>query len=387
LEQANEEIKSRLSEKALAENERSKKALLEACATEQSVLVVGAGLSNRAGYPLWSPLLEQLRGLVDSLSTDCNAPFIKSQEAEDDDLAYADELRHYIEIRANVNRYYGFLHDTFKPNGGYDPLHDQLMALPFLGIVTTNYDPLLDDALRRQYPEITDTHFVVDHDHIPDLRRFIANLRKKNLSNRQIAHLHGRYDMPSRTILTKSDYRRIYDSRFDESQKQRLLDIVNYKADPAETIQHIETILPGWTLHRKFLWSLLSSRSAVFLGFGMKDPYFLEMLKTVTDDLWLWNDPAHFAIMPRLPNDDTAAQRALQFRSKYGVAVVFYDIHDGNHTAVETLIQDMSSACGITPRPTVPLTPEPGQVAKVNEGRRALFKKINEQTRQHSRPL
>ena len=37
-----------------------------------------------------------------------------------------------------------------------------------------------------------------------------------------------------------------------------------------------------WTLHRKLLWAVLATRRVVFIGFSMEDPYFDNMLETVS---------------------------------------------------------------------------------------------------------
>jgi hypothetical protein len=64
------------------ENQQRKTELIEACASTESILVVGSGLSNRLGYPTWSELLENLQNLVLSLAKDHALPFIKPLDCD-----------------------------------------------------------------------------------------------------------------------------------------------------------------------------------------------------------------------------------------------------------------------------------------------------------------
>lgn len=329
-----------------AENELIKAELIAACRTEESVTIVGAGLSSRLGYPSWSKLLEMLHDdVLWSLPDHLTRPFVKPTDWASNPLGYADCIRNHInELADGHDRYYNFLRRTFDSKGT-DLLHRQLLDLPFRGIVTTNYDPTLDEALATKDPaNAVDNHFVVDGDHAADVGMFLASLSLPN-SKRRIAHLHGRFNSPSNIVLTESDYRHRYDHCFDLLQKTRIFEFLR-EPDHLAALDLIERNLPGWTLHRKFLWTLLSSRRVVFLGFSMTDPYFERMLNTVVKDLWRWNSPTHFAVMG-LDAEGLEKEKAKRLRSEHGVAVVFYENLDGRHAGLESLIQEISKACNV----------------------------------------
>jgi hypothetical protein len=373
----------------LVQNQQRKVELIETCASQESVLV-GAGLGRRLGYPTWDELLGKLHDLVVSLASEKGKPFIKPPDWANNPLNYADLLRSHVQVCTNsLDRYHNFLSRTFDARGN-DPLHKQLVELPFRGIITTNYDPSLDQALADKENDPTkavDNHFVVDQDHARDVSEFILSLRLRRPSRRQIAHLHGRFNLPSGITLTESDYRRRYDSCFDASQKQELSELIQSRNISA-AIEYVEKNLPEWTLHRKFLWTLLSSRSAVFVGFSMEDPYFKQMLRTVVKDLWRWDQPSHFAVMALATDDALAKGKAELLRSEYGVAVVFYENRDGRHAELESLVQEISSMCGVgrpqeaSPKREVPEPPEKSSLDEL----KARLTNISERTRRRTGP-
>lgn len=333
----------------LALNQHRKGELIATCAADESVLVVGAGLSQRLGYPTWSQLLVDLRTLAVTLGEQSSKPFVEPPDGAENPLRYADCLRSHVQTcMNNLDRYYSFLFETFRERGT-DFLHQAIVRLPFRGIVTLNYDPSLDYALANREPaRAPDNHFVVDRNHGRLVSEFLAGLRAgKSSVPRRIAHLHGRFDLPSSIVLTERDYQDRYETRFEGARRQRLLELLA-TASPAAAVEHVESNLPEWSLHRKFLWTLLSSRSVVFIGFSMEDPYFNQMLKTVVNDLWLWDQPSHFAVMALSPSDALAKAKARHLHSEYGVAVVFYENRDGqNHGELDGLIQEICGACGL----------------------------------------
>ena len=366
-----------------AENKSRKAELIKACASQESVLVVGAGMSNRLGYPTWGELLDHLHELVATLGKEHNRPFSKPPDWTTNPLSYADSLRSHVQACTNnLDRYHSFLRRTFDFKGA-DTLHRQLVALPFRGIVTTNYDPSLDHALAVNEPSrAVDNHFVVDRDHAHDVSDFVASLRHRGFRRRQIAHLHGRFNSPHSIVLTESDYRKQYNRSFDSGQRRELFDLIQSQGLDA-VIDHVESNLPEWTLHRKFLWALFSTRSAIFVGFSMEDPYFTYMLNTVVNDLWRWDQPSHFAVMPLSEGDALAKEKARRLRSQYGVAVVFYENPDGRHGELDSLVQEMCSACDVRGVQRTAPDVEDGQPIKTS-GMSGWMARINDRTRRRA---
>jgi hypothetical protein len=352
------------SPKELADNQRAKAELIDACISQESVLVAGAGLSKRLGYPLWNELLGDLRGLSVSLAARSDGRLQLPDDCAGDPLCYADQLRAQIEARPNgLARYHAFLRKRFERRGPRDALHRQLIELPFRGIVTTNYDPALDDELAASQPGNSDCHFVVDQEHAPDIARFLASLRLRTNHPRQVAHLHGRFDSPKSIILTESEYRQCYGHGLTTA--------------PGEAGQ-----APNWTIHRKFLWTLLATRAAVFMGFSMDDPYLKRMLQTVVKDLWQWDDPPHFAVMALSADRKPAKDKAQLLRSDYGVAVVFYDNSNGRHSGLESLVQEICDACRVVTRRQLESEEQPPKApSHVPRGMQQWMQKINQRTR------
>lgn len=353
------------SPRELADNQRAKAQLIDACVSQESVLVAGAGLSKRLGYPLWNELLENLRELAFSLATPSDGQLEVADDCAANPLCYADQLRKQIQACPNgPDRYHAFLRKCFERRGPRDALHRQLIELPFRGIVTTNYDPALDDELAASQPGNSDSHFVVDQEHAPDVSSFLGSLRLRAHHQRQVAHLHGRFDSPKSIVLTESDYRRCYGlglrSAADEAGRQA----------------------PDWTLHCKFLWTLLATRAAVFIGFSMDDPYLERMLQTVVKDLWRWDDPPHFAVMALSADRKPAKDKARLLRSDYGVAVVFYDNSDSRHSGLDSLVQEIFDACRVSTRPPLEFDEQSPKVPSyTSRDMQQWMQKINQRTR------
>lgn len=101
---------------------------------EGPVLWVGAGLSVGAGYPTWTGLAEALRGrscvpLAEELSgTELIDAFVATNGEGD----LADAMAALFPPRKHL------------------PQHENLVALPWESIVTTNYDELLEDGCRAR---------------------------------------------------------------------------------------------------------------------------------------------------------------------------------------------------------------------------------------------
>ena len=99
------------------------------------------------------------------------------------------------------------------------------------------------------------------------------------------------------------------------------------------------------------LWSILATRRTIFVGFSMRDPYLAGMLKFVGNDLWLWGEPIHFAIMSITPeNAQESKIRVANLKKDHGVEVVFYEDHDDTsegdiHRGLRSLIEELAQEC------------------------------------------
>lgn len=306
-------------------NEKRKRELIELVASRESVLIVGAGSSVRVGYVDWSRLLKEL----EDLAIACGEDFEKNDiKREKDPLEYAEDIKSHIDKTGNLDKYHALLYKLFKPKTktpSFDDLHKKLVALPFRGILTTNYDTVLEAALAEKKPSTAiDNSLVIDSRSAARVDEFFRAMIDRRMT-RRIAHLHGKFDPPDSIILSVKDYEKAYGLKLPINQEQRDRD---------------------WTLRRKFLWAIFATRRVVFIGFSMRDPYLNKMLETVSTDLWEWGKSTHFAIMSiSLQNADTDKQEAKLLKNKYGVDTVFYEDLDGSHLRLDHLVSEISKVC------------------------------------------
>jgi hypothetical protein len=352
----------------LAQNETRKRAMMDLFVSQEPVLIIGSGCSARLKYPTWPGLLSKLADLARGIAGDHDTEFLSEEpDPPQDLLRYAGEIKGFINrCDGRLDKYYRFLSGEFGERD-IDDFHRLLVKIPSRGILTTNYDPSLDLALLLTDRSLTtaDRFLVIEDDSTRRVSEFLASLNRDSGVPRRIAHLHGRYDRPKGIILTAGDYVEKYHSRFNEAQRQAIRDVVRDRTVGPQAISveglidQLEFGVPPWSLHRKLLWSILSMRRVVFIGFGLNDPYLGQMLELVTDDLWRWKEDHHFAIMP-LPDVDTAAAKssAERFRRKYAVGVVFYENREGQrHEGLNNLIEEIAIACAVPAEPTLVVPP------------------------------
>ena len=131
------------------ENIERKRELIELVASGEAVLIVGAGSSARVGYPDWSDLLKKLEDLASKLGNDF---YQNDQKREKDPLEYAEDIKSYIRDKTDgLGRYHDFLYSLFQlKSPSYNKFHRLLVDLPVRGILTTNYDTVLTEALTKK---------------------------------------------------------------------------------------------------------------------------------------------------------------------------------------------------------------------------------------------
>jgi hypothetical protein len=308
----------------LTENEARKQKLEELILSEQAVLVVGAGSSVELGYPTWTQLLDKLEQLAES----CGNNFQRNDdEKKYDPLGYVDKIMEHIEKKqGNLNKYKKEITSLFSPSRASSPFnefHVNLVGLPFKGILTTNYDTVLESALRansnKDYGVISP--LIVDEAMPVPVSDFFFSLDSIQLPKR-VLHLHGYHERPDSIILSQKDY------------------IKSYGLKPKDGSKGFEESNPSWSLQRKVLWSILATRLSVWIGFSMKDPYLNKMLEMVSDDLWRWDETIHFGIMSINYEDaHEIKEKAKLFKRNYGMGVVFYESTEEDHSALKQIIE------------------------------------------------
>ena len=306
------------------ENEERKRELIELVASGEAVLIVGAGSSARVRYVTWDGLLQELENLANR----CGAGL--DQRRRNDPLIYAEHIKsHILNKTGNLSRYYALLQNLFCPKEPpFEDLHRKLVSLPFRGILTTNYDTVLEAALGDIEPRFAyDNWLVVDENSAGRVHEFLMAMNNDKRITRRIAHLHGRFDLANSIILSIEDYKRAYGLNLTDEKSQEENE---------------------WKLRFRLLWAVLATRRVVFVGFSMEDPYFEEMLTIVSEDLWTWNKSTHFAIMGISSKDaEVSKDNAERLNNEYGVSTVFYEDPDNLHQGLDQIVNDIDEVCKV----------------------------------------
>ena len=221
------------------------------------------------------------------------------------------------------------LQNLFSPkNPPCEDFHRRLVLLPFRGILTTNYDTVLEAALGEIEPSSAyDNSLIIDHGSAGRVHEFLMSMNNDKRMTRRIAHLHGKFDPASSIILSIEDYERAYGLNLTDEESQRENE---------------------WKLRFRLLWAVLATRRVVFVGFSMDDPYLNKMLETVSADLWRWDKSIHFAIMG-ISSDSTedSKDKAERLKNRYGVDTVFYEVLDDSHRGLDHIVTEIFERCDV----------------------------------------
>lgn len=200
-------------------------ALIESFAEKRLILFVGAGISVGSGLPPGRELAFQLQNELfknrfDDVRPSPEAPPPLEIVAQRYQIAFG---------RQKLN---DFLLRTFHKDGLLPNEAHKTAARLFTHIITTNFDALLEDAVKEQgrYPIVVVRDLQLPNISIPD--RTI------------IYKLHGEISTPDRIVITQRDYTRV-----------PLTDGI-----------------------RNELRAMLSTKGVVFVGYSLGDPDFLRQL-------------------------------------------------------------------------------------------------------------
>lgn len=254
-------------------------------AEKRCILFVGAGLSAAAGLPTWGRLLEQvIEELESSGATD--AP----------DLRTLWQARKYLEVAdhcadARGTQLRNVLTSTVR--GATEPVpevHKVLRDLPFAGIVTTNYDKLLERAYWGT-DRIPKVHTHASKDAFGTLlfdRAFF------------ILKAHGEIDEPDTIVLSTATYRELI------------------HANPA---------------FNAVMSAILLNFSILFVGYSLNDPDFRLLMERQISD-FKGSSPARYALL-----DGLGTVEAQILQRNVGIQVINYP--KGDHGQVLTFFQEL----------------------------------------------
>ena len=220
------------------------KQYVEDLRTDSAAIFAGAGFSKDAGYVDWKMLIKDI---AKSVGLDV--------EKEKDLVSVAQYNCNENKNRSAVNN---AILKEFSRNLAPTENHRILARLPIHTIWTTNYDHLIEDAMRENY-RVVDVKYRNEH-------------MSLTVPNRDciIYKMHGDKENPSEAVLIKDDYEKYYMN------------------------------------HKPFLSTLegdLISKTFLFVGFSFTDPnldYILSRVRVEYGD----NDRQHYAIMRELKRND-----------------------------------------------------------------------------------
>ena len=295
------------------------------------------------GYPLWDDLVQQLA-----------MEFAPELTLTGDNLVNVDAIASVAADAGRTHEYHKWLDQTFSFNGASQKdltFHRRLVSLGFCGLVTPNFDPTLEEACITEYSDPACVHRCESVD-LTDRPYLVFDfLQRLGASPRHcgVLHLHGLHRAPDRLILGAKRYAEAYGH------------------DRASGNEELRTLL------RKVIWTLLSTRPVLFVGFSMTDPFFSRTLELVRRDFILTDEPAHFAIIPYDVNltdtDRMLAPAAAHKQVKQelrealpsGLVPIFYHAPRSpvtglsDHRRLVALIDDLGIRAGTVPRTEYPV--------------------------------
>ncbi|MCB0517303.1 MAG: SIR2 family protein [Lewinellaceae bacterium] len=213
------------------------KKIQEAREKNKLVIFAGAGVSVDSGAPLWRETgTEILRSLGLSESTNVEAPVIGQWLFnERGEKEYNEKLREILKY-----------HEGLQPN----PIHRQLLRLRPRHLITTNYDDLLEKALKElQKGAIGKSYTIIRRDE--DLPYAV--------SDEYIVKMHGDWDVMN-FVFKEDDY-------------------LNYSRN--------------FPLIESFVKGIFSSHLVLFVGFSFSDPNLKQIVNWVKEILGKDFQPAY----------------------------------------------------------------------------------------------
>jgi hypothetical protein len=255
------------------------------------VLFAGSGLSAWAGFPTWTALLSSL---IDEMRNEQIA-------LEDiDEMARLLEKDKLLEVAEHCktqlgSRYEKVLSERLRQTdtANLPEPHRIIVRLPFSGVVTTNYDDLLETG----YQTLTSVSVKAPtHEDVDVLGTLLFD------GSFFVLKAHGDLDRPATLVLTSSDYR--------------------------------ETLYTN-AAFTSFFSSILMSRAVLFLGYSLNDPDFRMLLDRHLSTFQRWV-PDRYALMPGVgPVEAKVMWESMRIR------VLPYEAEDGRHDAVLDFLREL----------------------------------------------
>ncbi len=320
------------------ENKESQEKLFRLIESGEGVLFVGSGSSVRLKYPSWEDVLRQL---ADNIPEEFIKKIIEDKIRDGELLIAAEIIKNKIDLAVYSSAFEKFF-------GPKDPTHDDfhklLVSVRFKGFVTTNYDPVIESALRSVQKPSEDYGVIISEEQKSSVHFFLNSIvSPTNYKERYHLYLHGKYNNPSSIILSYGDYVEKYNGR-DVKQKKKPYDkLVDGSLSIADYESQTNLKEESYrTLHYKAIYMLFASQRLVFTGFGLRDDF----LKKIIDDIKEDFDPFrsnHFALMSNNHcdwNELRYLEERREWKSK-GVELVFFN-DDNDYGGIVKFFQELT---------------------------------------------
>lgn len=332
--------------------------LITALKSKQAILFVGSGCSISLGFPSWTALLKGLVVLHGGLKVD-------QHKIKNDIIGYAGEIKEELfkKYGNSHNQYKNYLIREFEPpKKGYlenTEIHEFIVQWPVKSYITTNYDKAIESFLRTENKNIEG----ICVKNKPMLSKYLSDLKEDKL-RQEVLHLHGVYTDAESFILSNDEYESAYQ---DIIEKEGIIE------EGEDFFKIKKDFSVNKPIQKSILWTILSTRQVIFIGFGMEDAYLTRMLSSVCEDLWNFDQKQHFAIMP-FNKDKIEDQKKIipfnknkreeqktvfnkedhqcwwdgdKFKQDYGVQAVFFPgNHDKEHIELVELVRFITSKLG-----------------------------------------
>lgn len=245
-------------------------------AQKDTVLFIGSGISLWSGLPTWPGMIEELAKFVEHSGG--KADLIRS-EAQKGDLLQAASYGFDKLTKQQIGDFIrtACRYGKAKPH----QIHQKIVTLGPRCFITTNYDDLIEQALRRWQP---------DRFYRPAITNRQLTETAEIVHARAIDFIfkpHGDAGDSDSIILTREQYRQL----MPQGERQAALESVKM---------------------------LLASRPVVYIGFGLRDPDFI-YVRDLLANTYKGGTRDHYAIMA-----DVNEQEIDYWRRNYGIHMFSY---------------------------------------------------------------
>ena len=222
-------------QKIMFDNNEAQAQLTELLRKPQAaLLLIGSGSSQFVDYPSWPDLLEQIRTKLipyDDFPDNSNllqkASFVYNR------------LKSLSDCQAKIHQYHIELETIFKykpQTRNHIEFHKNLVRLPFSGIVTTNYDSVMESAIgsiregKKLNSQCQPIDLCIDRNAYNDrsyrVFQFLRGLNEHRDDHsgshlHSVLHLHGYWENPQNIILTEEDYAKRYGHELNVSSSRK----------------------------------------------------------------------------------------------------------------------------------------------------------------------